>query len=232
LYRYVAERYVPLKVDKFIYLVHPDRLAQLKTRISTIAPTAKLEVGDTQDRRLKLLDEVFLIENLKKIPRSWGLSFESLRSTLQPVQPLNLTSATLQGIEKTDSSTYRVTSNAPAVTFNVENLNLKGRDAGLLAFEFSSRSPRVPMTLKVDWQSDLTQPASRTTPIRLSAKKGMILVPLDAAPRWLLAKKVKTIRVAIEAPVVYSFTMSTFTLFQRSELQALPNPPDFKEITQ
>lgn len=219
LYRYVAERYTPIAVDKFIYLVRPDRLERLKTRLAMVA-TSTIEVGETQDVRLKLLDQVFLVDDLQKIPRAWGLSFETLRATLRLVKTLDLTTiATLHAVEKTGQETYRVTDKDPSITFDVENLNLKGRDAGILAFDFASDSSGASAIVTVGWESRTIGSSSKTNMVRFSAKNGKVLVPLDAAPRWLLAEGIKTIRVAIAEPVhCKTFAISNVTLFQRSEL--------------
>jgi hypothetical protein len=220
LYRHVAERYTPVAVDKYIYMVRPDRLEQLKTKLVNVAANTTITVGDTQDVRLKLLDQVFLNEDLQKIPRAWGMSFESLRSTLQSVKTLDATTmATLQSLTKTGQDTYSLTGKVPSITFNVENLKLQGRDAGILAFDFSSDSLGSPTIVTVNWSS-VTDPLGKTSQIHFSVKEGKVLVPLDAAPRWLLAEGIKTMRVAFEGPAPFkAFTLANVALLQRTELQ-------------
>ena len=221
LYRYIVERYTPIAVDKYIYMVRPDRLERLKTRLASVATNSNIEVGDTQAARLTLLDQVFLVDNLQKIPRSWGLSFESLQTTVQPVKTLDATSIeTQQAVKKIGQTTYRITGKDPFITFNVENLNLNGRDAGILAFDFSGDRHNALATVQIDWESRANDPPGTINRVSFSVKNGKVLVPLDAAPRWLFAEGVKTIRVAIVEPVPYrTFTLSNVALFQRAELQ-------------
>ena len=220
-YRYVVERYTPIVVDKFIYMVRPDRLERLKTRLASVAPNSKIEVGDTQDRRLNLLDQIFLAGDLQKIPRAWGASFESLQATLQPVKTLDATMITTQhAVEKTGQTTYRIAGKEPSLTFNIETLKLNGKDAGILAFDFSSNRPRALATIQIDWEGHVTDPPGTVNRISFSVKNGKVLVPLDDAPRWLLTEGIKTIRLAIVEPVPFkAFTLSNVALFQRTELQ-------------
>ena len=221
LYRYVVERYTPIAVDKFIYLVRPDRLERLKTHLKTSKTASKIEVGETHDLRLVLLDQAFLIGDLQKIPRAWGASFDTLQASLQPVKTIDATMiATQQAIEKTGQDTYRISGKDPSVTFNVESLKLNGRDAGILAFDFSSDRPNTLATVQIDWEGRAIDPPGTINRVSFSVKNGKVLVPLDAAPRWLLAEGIKTIRLAIVEPVpLKTFTLANVALFQRAELQ-------------
>ena len=221
LYRYIVERYTPIAVDTFIYMVRPDRLERLKTRLASVASNSKIEVGDTYAKRLYLLDQVFLVGDLQKIPRAWGASFEALQVTLQPIKTLEATMiATQQAVAKTGQTTYRITGNDPSLTFNLENLKLNGRDAGVLAFDFSSDRPNTTATVQIDWEGRAIDPPTTINRVSFSVKNGKVLVPLDAAPRWLLAEGIKTIRLTIVEPVPFkAFTLSNVALFQRTELQ-------------
>lgn len=221
LYRYVVERYIPVKVEKFIYLVRPDRLQRLVAQQPQSAGNTAATLTLDEDEKLKLLDQVFRVVDLQKIPRSWGESFESLKSALRPVKEIDAaTSVELHSVKKTGQNTYQIVDKDPFIVFNVEKLNLNGRDAGVLAFDFSSDSRRVPVILKVYWGSRSTGAPSENTVVHFSAKQGKVIVPLDAAPRWLLAEGIKTVRVDVAEPAPCStFSISNVTLFQRAELE-------------
>jgi len=221
LYRYIVERYTPVKIEKFIYLVRPDRLQRLSVQYPQSAGnTAAISTLD-QDEKLRLLDQVFRVVDLQKIPRAWGESFKSLKSALRAVKDIDATTTVeLHSVKKTGQNTYQIVGKDPFIVFNVEKLNLNGRDAGVLAFDFSSDSRRAPVILKIYWGSRSTGAPSENTVVHFSAKQGKLIVPLDAAPRWLLAEGIKTIRVDVAEPAPCStFSISNITLFQRAELE-------------
>lgn len=48
----------------------------------------------------------------------------------------------------------------------------------------------------------------------------MQLVPLDAAPRWLLAKRISTIQIALDnSSACTDFMLKDIALFQRSQVR-------------
>ena len=221
LYRYVVERYTPVKVEKFIYLVRSDRLQRLIAQQPQSARNTAATLNLDEDEKLKLLDQVFRVTDLQKIPRAWGESFKSLKSVLRAVKDINATTTVeLHSVKKTGQSIYQIVGKDPFIVFNVEKLNLNGRDAGVLAFDFSSDSRRAPVILEVYWGSRSTGAPSENTVVRFSAEQGKVIVPLDAVPRWLLAEGIKTIRVDVADPAPCStFSISNITLFQRAELE-------------
>lgn len=226
LYRYVVEQYLPVKVENIIYLVRPDRLERLKTHLQSVAGST-FQIGDEASEavRLKLLDEAFRVNDLKKIPRAWGQSFATLQSKLQLVKPLDgTTPTTLRAVEVTQQNTYRVTGKAPQISLNLETLKLNGRDAGILAFDFWGKRSRKATLFDLHWDSRSSSTSDAENVVRFSAKNSRVLIPLDAAPRWLLAKGIKTIRLELVEPVATStFSITNISLFQRAEIQAAPN---------
>ncbi len=214
LYRYVVAHYVPVKIEGLIYGVHPDRLERLQ---SLLAPFSISEVR-VPSVELDLLDQAFLTQNLQRLPRSWGQSFDSLKSELQPVQEISDAAVpVLHSIEKV-GTTYRVTGLDPHIDFDVSNLKLNGQDAGILTFDFLSDSQSAAPTLEFYWSSESGGNLSKEAVVRFSVKQGKVIVPLDAAPRWLLAKGIQTIRFEVADPAPSTFSLSHIELFQRSEL--------------
>ncbi len=213
LYRYVVAHYVPVQIEGLIYGVHPDRLERLQ---SLLAPLSINEVR-VPSVELNLLDQAFLTQNLQRIPRSWGQSFDSLKSELQSVQEISDQAVpVLHSVEKT-GTTYRVTGLAPYIEFDVSSLKLNGQDAGILTFDFLSDGQSAAPILEFYWSSESGGNLSKEAVVRFSAKQGKVIVPLDAAPRWLLAKRIQTIRFEV-TDLAPTFSLSHIELFQRSGL--------------
>ena len=217
LYRYVVEHYTPVKIDKFIYLVRPDRLQRLNTQALGNALVIK---ADSLGATLNLLDQVFRAVDLQKIPISWGASFKSLKSSLQVVKEVDTTAIVeLHAVKQTKRNTYQITGKDPFIVFDVEKLSLNGQDAGILTFDFSSNPQSIVPILEVYWSSESGGNLNEETVVRFSAKRGKVVVPLDAAPRWLLSKGIKTIRFDVADPIAcLNFSISNMTLSQRTEL--------------
>ncbi|MBD2019958.1 hypothetical protein H6F43_07120 [Leptolyngbya sp. FACHB-36] len=222
LYRYVTDRYVPIAVGEQVYLVRPDRVERLNSRLS--GATKPVTVGATPADRLRLLDQAFRTKDLKKLPRSWGQSFESLRSELHPVATIDgAVNPVMHSVEKTGETSYRITGSDPYLIFDITNLSLNGDRAGVLAFDFSCQPQRAVPTLEVYWSSQSIGGPDEEAVVRFSARRGKVLVPLDAAPRWLLAKGIQTLRIDIADPAPCStFSLSQISFFQRSNLSELP----------
>ena len=216
LYRYVVAHYVPVKIEGLIYGVHPDRLERLRPLLTTLP---KSQVGKVLTVQLALLDQAFLLQDLQKLPRSWGQSIDSLTSELKPVQQISDGAVpVMHSVEKV-GKTYRITGRDPHIDFDVSGLNLNGQDAGILTFDFSSNRRSTPPNLEVYWSSKSGGNLSEETVTRFSAVQGKIIVPLDAAPRWLLAEGIKTIRFDVADPAPRStFSLSHIELFQRTEM--------------
>jgi len=58
------------------------------------------------------------------------------------------------------------------------------------------------------------------TSLQFNPKPGMQLVPLEAAPRWLLAKGISTLQVVLENPsACRTIILKDIALFQRAEVR-------------
>ncbi len=210
IYRYVISHYVPVEIEGLIYMVRPDRLERLQPLLASSSTSGRPVSPD-------LLDQAFLTQDLQKLPRSWGQSFDSLQSELQSVQKIgDEVVPAMHSVEKT-GTTYRVTGLDPHLDFDVSSLKLNGQDAGILAFDFSS-SQSVAPTLEIYWSSESGGNLPKAAAVQFSVKQGKVVVPLDAAPRWLLAKGIKTLRFSMTDPPPSTFSLSHIELFQRSGL--------------
>ncbi len=225
LYRFATENYSPFAIAQFILLVRPDRLDRLKKL--NLDPSIGNEfsanglASTTRETQLQLLEKAFKVPSLAGLPSSWGRSLSSLQSQLRLIATMDeKTPITLNSLEQTDKNRYKIIGNQPSISLDLRALKLDGRDAGLLAFNFSCASNQAPSTLKVLWSSQTDGAPNPNTSIQFNPQPGMQLVPLDAAPRWLLAKGISTIQIALENPSACTdFMLKDITLFQRSQVR-------------
>lgn len=221
LYRYVVENYLPVKVEDYIFMVQPDRLERLTAApiFSASSPDQPLSVAVATDSlpqvpasevAITWLNQAFLVPELRLIPSSWGQSLETLAGELTLVQAL-------------DGQTEAVSTPAPTgpgLSLDLSPLNLSGDEAGLLAFDFQCRSHAGPTQLKLQWNIGETSPLSSTLrQLQITAHNGPQLVPLDAAPSWLLAPSLESLEIAVAEPNSCSdFMISKGRFFQRSSV--------------
>ena len=225
LYRFAAENYIPFAIDQFILLVRPDRFNRLKDlnlyqSIGDESPMNGL-AGTTQEIQLRLLEKAFQVSFINGLPSSWGRSLSSLQSQLRPVATIDeKTPITLNSLKQTAKNHYKVTGTQPSLSLDLRALKLAGRDAGLLAFNVACTSKQALPTLKVLWGSRTDGALDLNTSIQFNPKPGMQLVPLDAAPRWLLAKRISTIQVALDnTSACTDFMLKDIALYQRSQVR-------------
>jgi hypothetical protein len=210
LYRYVVERYIPIRIDGFIYLVRPDRMA----RVAALADTKD---AMTDEYRKSLLDIVFRMAFIEELPVSWGRSLKSLKTEMllvKSLQPGNPTS--LNSVRDDGGGNYSIEGSDPYITFDISNWKLSGNDAGILTFNFTCTGASSKPQLEIYWGSNATGP-SESTVVRFVAENGPLVVPLDAAPRWLQAKEINCLQFDIADPVpCKAFTITNIQLWQRN----------------
>lgn len=224
LYRFAAKNYTPVAIEQFIFLIRPDRLDRLNKlnfyqAIGNEFPTNGV-AGTTRETQLRLLEKVFLVPFLDGLPSSWGRSLNSLRPTLRPVAAIDeKTPVTLTSLVQTDKNRYKLTGDKPALNIDLRPLKLDGKNAGLLAFNIACQANQTLSPLKVSWDSQPDGTANPDAALQLNPKPGMQLVPLDSAPRWLLAKEISTLQITLTNPSACSdFILNDIALFQRSEV--------------
>lgn len=222
LYRYAVENYIPFKIDEFILMIQPDRRDRLNRWFgSNVDQPPNLVVGDTAPLQLALLDQAFRVNDLKQIPTSWGRSQRSLQSVMQPVQTLADATVRLQDLKELASDRYQVTGAAPRLTFNLPKSNLNGWNAELLQFDFTCHH-RSKGAFAIRWNSQSSD--SPENIIRFTPRNGTQIVPLDAAPRWLLAKGIQTLSVEPLDNICTDFSLSQMSLYQRQSLPDKQSP--------
>jgi hypothetical protein len=198
-------RYTPVKIDQVIVLVSHDRLARVRERF-----------GDRADLSdpASLLDMLFRQANLLGLAASWGGSWSTLEALVVPVRQLDLGSSVPVDLQHTGTGRYRVAGSAPAVQWDLGNAPLKGKEAGILTFQFACLSGAGEVSLEVAWAS-AGEPVQTATTVQFNSAR-LVAVPLDAAPRWLLARSIRTLRIAVAEPSrCAEFSIAEVRLWQR-----------------
>ena len=210
LYRYVVERYIPIRIDGFIYLVRPDRMGR-------VAEFADAKDAMTDEYRKNLLDIVFRMAFIEELPVSWGRSLKSLKTKMLLVKSIQPGSPQfLHSVRDDGGGNYSVTGPDPYVVFDISDWKLNGSDAGMLTFNFTCMGASSKPQLKIYWGSNATGP-NESTMVRFVAEDGPLLVPLDAAPRWLQAKEINSLRFDIADPAsCKAFAITNIQLWQRN----------------
>jgi hypothetical protein len=216
LYRYLLARYVPVSVEGMIYMVRPDRLSRLAG------------YGDAQNlfddgARLLLLDAVFRMKSIDELPVAWGRSLATLSPQLRQVQTIGPDlPLLLNSVKDIGGGQYQIVGPAPSLTFDISRWNFNGREAGILTFAFSCGNSNKKPLVEVFWGAPATGPKEPTV-VRLVAENGDLVVPLDAAPRWLLAKEISSLGFAIADPAQCpEFSITNIQLWQRTSVDKLP----------
>jgi hypothetical protein len=167
---------------------------------------------------MALLDQAFWVRDLKAIPSSWGRSLDTLLSELELVQDIGLgKTSNLNDIKVVAPNRYQTIGDHPRLRLDLSALHLSGADAGILVFDFACESNRRSTGLRLHWTSDESERLmDDTAGMQFVARKGPQVVPLDAAPRWLTAKHLKTLEIEVADPAACpNFTLSNVRLFQR-----------------
>ena len=133
LYRYVVERYIPIRIDGFIYLVRPDRMAR-------VAAFADTKDATTDEYRKSLLDCVFRMAFIEELPVSWGRSLKTLRAKMRLVKSIQPGSPRfLHSVRDDGEGNYSVVGPDPYILLDISDWKLNGSNAGMLSFNFTCK---------------------------------------------------------------------------------------------
>ena len=172
-------------------MIQSDRVGRLQTGEA-------LSISDLDAAAAGVLDPVYRKQDLMSVPASWGRSAASLEKQLVPVLKIaEATPETLNSVQALGDGKYTVTGEDPYIRFNLSGSMLSGRQAGLLSFDFSCESPQAIPALGLYWAT-LDSPEGQTTFFRFLGRQGKLIVPVDSAPSWLLASRIKSIRLDID----------------------------------
>lgn len=81
--------------------------------------------------------------------------------------------------------------------YDISKVNLAGKDAGIVSFDFTCNKKNTKPRLELYWSAD-NYAISEKTVIRFNVHNGHVIVPLDAMPRWLASQHIKKIRIDLQ----------------------------------
>ncbi|MDR2708858.1 MAG: hypothetical protein LBC07_02665 [Elusimicrobiota bacterium] len=132
------------------------------------------------------------------LPIVWGRSFKKFEPNLIEIKAI-------ENFKPTDLTSDFV--------YNFGE-DLDGRSVGLLYIDISNISAKDTAYLKISWiNNDLPNEINE---IVFIAHKGINLVPIDAAPRWLLAKRIGSIKIESDDKTLFS--IKNIKLFDRTKI--------------
>lgn len=167
--------------------------------------------------RQALFQAAFSQSDFQKIPVSWGRSEKSLKKKMSLVKGLDEIAPALHQLLVV-SGGYKVDGVDPSLSLDISNLGLSGRDAGLLRFEFSCVNKAIEPRIQVFWWGDSHQGPFEASSVRFTADEGVLIVPLDASPRWLLLEHLKGIRIDLDnASACSAIKVKDIALYRRMD---------------
>jgi hypothetical protein len=208
-YRYLLLHFVPVEMGGYGFMVRTDRLA----RVDAATPSAPTEDA------FAILDRAFLAPHLHAIPYVWGRSAGALNSRMREVAHIDDAHISpQQDVKRDNDGAFQVTGANPTVVLNIP-AGIRGRDAGLLRFELLCKNKRPKATITARWSSHGDADDGR---LSFWARNGVNIVPLDAAPRWLLAANVSQVTLDIYQPDgCTAFTLRNVAFAQRLEVDEM-----------
>lgn len=211
LYRYVMlmRDYKVVKIDNYVWLIRNDR-------VERIAGLNIKSITEVDDAPSNVIHDVFREKNLESIPASWGRSSASLESKMHHIREITKDiQITLNSVVQVGNSGFRVNGENPFVRFDISGWHLSGRNAGIVSFDFTCDKIGPSPKIEIYWASS-ENAESELTVVRLEGRNGHLIVPMDAAPAWLLAKNILSIRFDVQDQNSCSvFKIENVNFFQR-----------------
>ncbi|AEI78150.1 hypothetical protein CNE_1c28370 [Cupriavidus necator N-1] len=206
LYRFIVAHYAPVQDGPFIF-------GTWKSNDSAAPGNAEPTPAE-----VTLLENAFAPSDLLKIPVAWGRSDHSLQRKMTLVRKL---APTVAGTS--------VKGGAPAVAHGQDPIALPlspalaGKSAGLLRMRFACIGANAPPRLRVRWSTDTLSADAAASGLVFTADEGILIVPLDASPRWLTARDITGIRINLENPdACKNISIDDAGLYQRNDVAHLP----------
>ncbi len=166
--------------------------------------------------RASLFQRAFSQTDLKKIPVAWGRSEKSLKSKMTLIKSFDAISANVHQLIQ-ENKTYKINGVDPQLGFDLSNLELSGREAGLLRFDFACVDKNSDPNVQIFWWGDDDEGAFEASSMKFIADNGTLIVPLDASPLWLTLKKIKGLRISLRnASACRTFRIEKLGLYQRT----------------
>lgn len=166
--------------------------------------------------RAGLLQRAFAVVDFAKIPVAWGRSEKSLSHKMKQVAALTSRTPLIRDLSL-EGNVYKVVGADPQINFDLSDLKLSGHDAGLLRFEFSCIDQNQEPKMQVFWWGDSESVPSEASSVRFALENGVLIVPLDAAPRWLTLGQINGLRLDLDnADACSGIRVESAGLYQRT----------------
>lgn len=166
--------------------------------------------------RAGLLQRAFAVVDYAKIPVAWGRSEKSLSHKMKQVAALTSRTPLIRDLSL-EGNVYKVVGADPQINFDLSDLKLSGHDAGLLRFEFSCIDQNQEPKMQVFWWGDSESVPSEASSVRFALENGVLIVPLDAAPRWLTLGQINGLRLDLDnADACSGIRVESAGLYQRT----------------
>jgi hypothetical protein len=170
-----------------------------------------------QQLSAQLMDHVFAVADLRKVPVAWGQSASSLSAVMKHNTDLDFSHAGLHDLAP-EGDVFRVTGSDPYMWLDLTQQNLDGQSAGLLKFDLACEGAPNPQ-IRIFWWGNDMQGADPSQSLIFTAANGTVIVPLDAYPGWLGMKQVKGLRIDLEtAGVCQKLSVKQASLNQRNNI--------------
>jgi hypothetical protein len=183
--------YKVVKIGTHVWLLRADRVER------TFGMNV-ISVSDVDDLSSNVIHEIFRVPYLRSIPASWGRSSVTLDNKMFRVLSLDdVAPSYMNSVMRQHDGYYRVIGNDPLIEYDISKLNLKGRDAGIISFDFTCEKIQGTPVIELYWSSP-SNPESELTVVRLDGHNGRLIVPIDAMPAWLLAPHILSVRFDVQ----------------------------------
>lgn len=170
-----------------------------------------------QQLSAQLMEHVFTVADLRKIPVAWGQSASSLSAVMKPIADLDFAHAGPHDLEAENNS-YRIVGTDPYLWLDLAQKNFTGQSAGLLKFDLACEGGANPQ-IQIFWWGDDRQGADEVHSLHFTATNSTVIVPLDAYPDWLGMKQIKGLRIDLEtAGACQTLSVQHASLNQRTNL--------------
>lgn len=193
IFRYIImkQNYKIVKIDGLTWLV------SLK-KINRIDGLNVERIDNIDENPKNILNDIYREMNLKFIPASWGRSFITLEKQLaKKYQISTQRSFNTHSVEKLNDDTYKITGDDPFIRFDISDMNISGKNAGILSFDFECDKSQSNPVLELYWESNKYQETGDTGLI-FNSHNGKLIIPLDSVPSWLLAEHILSIRIDVQ----------------------------------
>ncbi|WP_413658186.1 hypothetical protein [Paraburkholderia phenoliruptrix] len=178
-----------------------------------------LNASSAGEFRMDMLDAAFSAPDLGEIPVAWGRSNRSLAKKMFTVAALDSSASQLRDLVAQEGQ-YKVAGGNPQISYDVTSLKLSGHAAGILRFDFACFDRRAEPRLTVSWSGAQQAGPSAAGQLHFTADDGVLIVPIDAYPRWLILQRVAGLQIGLANPgACGAVRLKNVTLLQRNVFQ-------------